>query len=74
MRSVLTILAMLVATRAAAHPGHLGLLAGHDHWVAAGAIGLAVAAGLWGALKGRGGAKAKSDERGAAPDGDDAKA
>lgn len=63
MRAALTILAILAATSAAAHPGHLGAFAGHDHWVAAGAIGLAVLAGLWGALKGRGGDKAEADEQ-----------
>lgn len=38
---------------ALAHPGHLGELASHDHWVAGAAIGLAILTGLWGALKGR---------------------
>ena len=33
-----------------AHIGHLGDVAGHDHWVAGAAIGIAVAAGLWGWL------------------------
>ena len=42
-----------------AHPGHLAGLAGHDHWVAGAAIGAAVAAGIWAALKGR--RKPKSD-------------
>ncbi|WP_424967224.1 MULTISPECIES: DUF6732 family protein [unclassified Dinoroseobacter] len=36
-----------------AHPGHLSGLAGHDHWVAGAAIGLAIALGIYGALKGR---------------------
>lgn len=47
---------------ALAHPGHLAGLAGHDHWVAGAAIGLAAALGLWGALKGRGRAAGKDDE------------
>ena len=38
---------------ATAHVGHLGELAGHDHWVAGAAIGVAAAITLWGALKGR---------------------
>ncbi len=37
---------------ALAHAGHLTDAAGHDHWVAGAAIGLAIALGLWGALKG----------------------
>ncbi|MEL6681553.1 MAG: DUF6732 family protein [Pseudomonadota bacterium] len=48
-------ISMLVftGTSAAAHPGHWGDLAGHDHWVAGAAIGLAGLAAIWGALKGK---------------------
>ena len=49
----LTIAALLLATPAAAHPGHLGGLAGHDHWVAGIAIGAAVGVSIWGILKER---------------------
>jgi hypothetical protein len=42
-----------IGTPAAAHVGHLGDVAGHDHWVAGAAIGAAVVIGLYGALKGR---------------------
>jgi len=42
----------LLAAPATADPGHLGLLAGHDHWVAGAAVGAAILIGLWGALKG----------------------
>lgn len=38
---------------AMAHVGHLGDLAGHDHWVAGAALGAALAIGIYGALKGR---------------------
>ena len=48
----LTVLLSLGASAAHAHPGHLVNLASHDHWVAGAAIGLAIALGLWGALKG----------------------
>ena len=41
-----------IAGPAAAHPGHLAGLAGHDHWIAGAAIGVAVAVGIWGAIKG----------------------
>ncbi|SHI84426.1 DUF6732 family protein [Wenxinia saemankumensis] len=51
MRPILAVL-LLAAGPAAAHPGHLAGLAGHDHWVAGAAIGLAIALGLWGALRG----------------------
>ena len=60
MRHAYSFLFVLLAGPAAAHPGHWADLAGHDHWVAGAAIGAAVLAGLWGALKG------KSDGQGAA--------
>ena len=41
------------ASVAQADVGHIGELLGHDHWVAASAIGIAIAVGLLGALKGR---------------------
>ena len=53
MRYSLTIIFTLLATTAQAHPGHLADLAGHDHWVAGAAIGLAILTGLYGALKGQ---------------------
>ncbi|MCA8884826.1 MAG: hypothetical protein KDA50_13920 [Rhodobacteraceae bacterium] len=51
---------------ALAHPGHLTDLAGHDHWVAGAAIGVAVVLGAWTALKGR----RKSDRADAAGEDD----
>jgi hypothetical protein len=38
---------------ALAHLGHVGAVAGHDHWVAGAAIGAAVALAVWGWMKGR---------------------
>ena len=52
MRIFLTLMMTVLAQSAAAHPGHLIEAAGHDHWVAGAAIGLAILAGIWGALKG----------------------
>lgn len=43
----------LLAAPAYAHVGHLGGMAGHDHWIAGIAIGVAVGVGIWGALKGK---------------------
>ncbi|MBL4813778.1 MAG: hypothetical protein JKX69_15800 [Rhodobacteraceae bacterium] len=43
----------LFASPVAADPGHIGALAGHDHWTIGIAVGVAVAAGLYGALKGK---------------------
>ena len=53
MRHFFILPALLWAAPAAAHPGHLAGLAGHDHWVAGAAIGVAAVIGLLGALKGR---------------------
>ncbi len=52
MRTLLTLTFVMLATSSAAHPGHLIELAGHDHWAAGIAIGLAGLAGIWGAIKG----------------------
>lgn len=61
--NALTVVLLLVAGRAEAHPGHLIEVAGHGHWLGAAAIGAAIALGAWAALKG------KKDE---ASDADDA--
>ncbi len=53
MRLFLTIFTSLFASAAAAHPGHLIEQAGHNHWVAGAALGLAGALGIWQAIKGR---------------------
>ena len=55
----LSLLLIMAATMAQAHVGHLGDLASHDHWVAAGAIGLAGLVAVWGAFKGK---KADAEE------------
>ena len=51
---IFTIIAATFATPLVAHPTHLGPLLGHDHWIAIGALGAAVAIGLMAGLKGRG--------------------
>lgn len=53
MRGLLTLTFILTGSVAVAHPGHWADLAGHDHWVAGAAIGLAGLAAIWGALKGK---------------------
>lgn len=53
MRGLLALTLIFAGTAAAAHPGHWADIAGHDHWVAGAAIGLAGLAALWGALKGK---------------------
>jgi len=52
LRIAIAIATTLAAGPAAAHAGHIADVAGHDHWVAGAAIGIAIAIGLWGALKG----------------------
>ncbi len=53
MRLSLVLPLMFASTAASAHPGHWGELAGHDHWVAGAAIGLAGLAAILGGLKGQ---------------------
>lgn len=53
MRFILTGFLIAGGTAAQAHPGHLADLAGHDHWVAGAAIGIAILTGIYGALKGK---------------------
>lgn len=54
MKFTLTFVALLAtASTANAHIGHLGELAGHGHWLAAGALGAAIALAGWAALSGK---------------------
>lgn len=60
----LAILVALTATPAFAHVGHLGEVAGHGHWIAAGALGAAALA-AWLAAKGKGkSAEAEPEDEG----------
>ena len=61
MRLPLFLTAVFFAGSAQAHVGHLGDLAGHDHWVAAGAIGAAIALAGWNILKGKKGKDTESE-------------
>lgn len=51
MRLALTLIALPGA--ALAHPGHVTEVAGHNHWLGAAALGLAIAVAVWAALKSR---------------------
>ena len=53
MRFSIFLAGIFASGGAPAHVGHLGDLAGHDHWVAAGAIGAAIAVAGWNILKGK---------------------
>ena len=59
MRVLLSMMLIFTGSAAMAHPGHWADVAGHDHWVAGAAIGLAGLAAIWGALKGK---KAEAEE------------
>lgn len=61
MRFLIFMTGFLTAGSAQAHVGHFGDLAGHDHWVAAGAIGAAIALAGWNILKGKKDKEAKAD-------------
>lgn len=60
MRYLLPLL--LLASPASAHVGHVGEFAGHDHWVAGAAIGIAAVITIWGALKGKNDEEPKEEE------------
>ena len=49
----LAIFLAILPVPALAHVGHLGPLAGHDHWVAGAGLGIAIGIGLWQAAKER---------------------
>ncbi|WP_112320820.1 DUF6732 family protein [Oceanibium sediminis] len=53
---------LMLPGAALAHPGHVADVAGHDHWIALGAIGVAAGLGLWAVLKGRKAKAAASDD------------
>lgn len=53
MTRLLTFLLSLTAAPAFAHPGHIGEIAGHNHWLAGAAIGVAIGVAIWGAIKGK---------------------
>ncbi|MDT0681340.1 DUF6732 family protein [Roseicyclus sp. F158] len=59
--------ALLLPTAATAHPGHVAeTAAGHDHWVAGAAIGIAIvlfALGIWREVKGRRANAAKASRK-----------
>jgi len=61
----LTVFLILFPGAALAHVGHLGEYAGHDHWIAGTAIGIAVTLGLWAAWKGK-----RDDDAAPDPDAD----
>ena len=66
--------AVLAAGPAAAHVGHWGALAGHDHWVAGAALGGALLAGILAGLRAdrKGGAKEPEPEAEAPEEGAEA--
>lgn len=53
MRRILVLTAIFMPDLASAHVGHLGDLAGHSHWIALGALGVAAAVGALTSAKGK---------------------
>jgi len=64
MRYLTLVVLALFAGPAVADPGHLAEVAGHSHWVAGAAIGLAIALGLGGILKGKSKTKDSAEPEG----------
>lgn len=62
------LIALFLPAPALAHVGHMGEYAGHDHWVAGAAIGIAVGIGLWQAAKDR---KARQTDADSQPEDED---
>ncbi|WP_417242393.1 DUF6732 family protein [Celeribacter sp.] len=52
MTRVLAFFFTLIAPPSFAHVGHLADVAGHDHWVAGIALGIAAGIAVWGAVSG----------------------
>lgn len=53
MRRILVLTAIALPLPAFAHVGHLGDLAGHSHWIALGALGIATVVGALASAKGK---------------------
>ena len=69
MTRLIATLLVVWGSAAQAHPGHIADLAGHDHWVAGAAIGIAILVGIYGALTGKAESADETDE-GAAEEAD----
>lgn len=59
---IILILLLVLPSVAFAHAGHVIEAAGHNHWIALGAIGAAALAALWSKHKEKQQAEADSDE------------
>jgi hypothetical protein len=68
MRRILVLTAITLPLPAFAHVGHLSDLAGHSHWIALGALGIATVVGALANVKGKG--KSPDPEEGASSDED----
>jgi hypothetical protein len=53
MRAIFCVIFISLAGAGRADPGHLADVAGHDHWIAGAAIGIAIVLGVWNAAKGK---------------------
>ncbi|WP_417268960.1 DUF6732 family protein [Celeribacter sp.] len=62
MTRVLAFFFALIAAPSFAHPGHIVDAAGHDHWIAGIALGVAAGIAIWGAVTSIKGNKAKAED------------
>ncbi|MGO4914296.1 DUF6732 family protein [Pseudogemmobacter sp. W21_MBD1_M6] len=53
MKTLISMIALMLAGSAHAHTGHIAEVAGHNHWIAGVAIGAAAGIALWQTLKGK---------------------
>jgi hypothetical protein len=67
MRPIAAALLALLPAAAAAHPGHVAEQAGHDHWIALGALAAAFAVTGWAWWRGRRGEAARGAAKGRDP-------
>ncbi|WP_417250480.1 DUF6732 family protein [Celeribacter sp.] len=71
LRSVTALPLLLAAAPAVAHPGHItDTVAGHDHWVAGIALGIAAGVAIIGAIKSIKGSKAAQESENEAAESD----
>ncbi|HGG65216.1 MAG TPA: hypothetical protein ENK34_11655 [Rhodobacteraceae bacterium] len=68
MKTLISVMLVMMAAPAFAHPTHIIEVAGHSHWIGLAAIAAAAAAALWQAKKGRDEEASQEDETEEEPD------
>ena len=62
MKTLISVMLVMMAAPAFAHPTHIIEVAGHNHWLGLAAIAAAAAVALWQAKKSKGQEAAEEDE------------